>query len=409
LLATTVALAQGSPQTRFESPAQSSSRPKSAFSAEVSFGIKAFGQDLMSQLVNGMPSENVIISPLTVHMLLSMLYLGSPRTSNTSSQIKKGLSLGARDKDLSSYSHLAETYDRVSDNRTSGSTLRIANAMFVKQGVTINPSYQELAKNYYSASVNEFRSPSDGVSQLNKFVNNKTNGLIDKIAGPNDVHPNTLLILASACYFKSDWQKAFDKGKTEPMNFTLADGQKIKVEKGMRNEGTETFKTAGANGYRVLELPYKNPNYNMYIGLPGQNTLEAINDLASKFDYSQFKRKLRARKVFVQMPAFETGSTLKLNEPLIAMGMVNMFGPRADFSNMSNVPTEVEKVAHKTVVKVNEEGSEAAAVAVSFNSFRSSGPIIQSEEFIVDRPFAFMIHDREHGIPIFVGRMVNPK
>merc|ERR1712212_307936 len=99
----------------------------------------------------------------------------------------------------------------------------------------------------------------------------------------------------------------------------------------------------------------------MYIGLPGQNTLEAINDLASKFDYSQFKRKLRARKVFVQMPAFETGSTLKLNEPLIAMGMVNMFGPRADFSNMSNVPTEVEKVAHKTVVKANEEGSEAAA------------------------------------------------
>merc|ERR1711951_32295 len=142
------------------------------------------------------------------------------------------------------------------------------------------------------------------------------------------------------------------------------------------------------------ELPYKNPNYNMYIGLPKETGLEA---------------KLRKMKVDVQMPAFEAESTFKLNEPLKAMGMRDMFGSLADFSKVSSVPTEVEKVAHKTVVKVNEEGSEAAAVAVSFNAFRSSGPILRPVEFIVNRPFVFMIHDREHKVPVFVGRMVNPK
>merc|ERR1712168_878543 len=99
------------------------------------------------------------------------------------------------------------------------------------------------------------------------------------------------------------------------------------------------------------------------------------------------------------MPAFEAESTMTLNKALKAMGMKNMFGSSADFSNSA---TEVEKVARKTVVKVNEEGSEAAAVAVAFTSFRSSGPSFELEEFIVDRPFVFMIHDKEHGIPVFV-------
>jgi len=401
LLASMVALTQEA--------SSKSSKQKSAFSAELGSSITDFGQELMNQVVKGQASENVIISPLTVHMLLSMLYLGSPSTSQTSSQLKKGLSLGGKDKDLKSYSHLADTYDRVSDNKTSQSTLRIANAMFVKKGVTVKPDYKSLAKNYYSASVNEFSSPSDGVSQLNSFVKNKTNGLIDKIAGPNDVHANTQMILASACYFKSDWEKAFDKESTKPMDFTLADGKNVSVEKVMMHSGREILRTAKVDGYRVLELPYKNPNYNMYVGLPGKNTLEAINALASKFDYSQFESKLKNKKVSVKMPAFEAESTMTLNKALKAMGMKDMFGSSADFSNLSNSATEVEKVAHKTVVKVNEEGSEAAAVAVAFNSFRSSGPSFESEEFIVDRPFVFMIHDKEHGIPVFVGRMVNPK
>jgi len=367
----------------------------------------------MSQLVKE-EAGNVIISPLTVHMLLSMLYLGSG--GNTSSQMKKGLKLnGSSDEKLQSYAHLADTYDRVSDNKTSGSTLRIANAMFVKKGVPIKPDYQSLVKSYYSASVKEFSSPSDGVSQLNRFVDQKTNGLIPKVAEKGDVHPNTLMILASACYFKSDWKVAFKKQLTQPMDFTLADGKTINLDKGMRSGGsgislrTAEVDAGSSGGYRVLELPYKNPNYNMYIGLPKETGLEAINDLASNFDYSHFEAKLRKMKVDVQMPAFEAESTFKLNEPLKAMGMRDMFGSLADFSKVSSVPTEVEKVAHKTVVKVNEEGSEAAAVAVSFNAFRSSGPILRPVEFIVNRPFVFMIHDREHKVPVFVGRMVNPK
>ena len=88
--------------------------------------------------------------------------------------------------------------------------------------------------------------------------------------------------------------------------------------------------------------------------------------------------------------------------------MTDMFGPKADLSRMfDRSNSQVSKVAHKTVVKVNEEGSEAAAVAVAIVSFRSSSTPLQIN-FIVDRPFVFMIHDKVNNAPIFVGRVMDP-
>ena len=130
------------------------------------------------------------------------------------------------------------------------------------------------------------------------------------------------------------------------MDFTLADGKNINLDKGMRSGGsgvslrTAEVDAGSSGGYRVLELPYKNPNYNMYIGLPKETGLEAINDLAANFDYSHFEAKLRKMKVDVQMPAFEAESTFKLNEPLKAMGMRDMFGSLADFSKVLRITFE---------------------------------------------------------------------
>ncbi len=57
---------------------------------------------------------------------------------------------------------------------------------------------------------------------------------------------------------------------------------------------------------------------------------------------------------------------------------------------------------HKAFVEVNEEGTEAAAA--TFVQMSNCLPI----NFVVDRPFAFVIYNTRLQCPLFVGKVVDP-
>jgi serpin B len=66
----------------------------------------------------------------------------------------------------------------------------------------------------------------------------------------------------------------------------------------------------------------------------------------------------------------------------------------------------IGKVLHKAFVEVNEEGTEAAAAtAVCLARSRAAAPI---PDFVVDRPFAFVIFNVRLQCPLFVGKVVDP-
>ncbi len=68
--------------------------------------------------------------------------------------------------------------------------------------------------------------------------------------------------------------------------------------------------------------------------------------------------------VDVTMPKFETAFTVEDMEGILRqMGVNTIFDEKAaNFSMISDENIHVSKIAHKAIVKVNEEGSEAAAV-----------------------------------------------
>ncbi|MGD8922738.1 MAG: serpin family protein, partial [Candidatus Zixiibacteriota bacterium] len=77
---------------------------------------------------------------------------------------------------------------------------------------------------------------------------------------------------------------------------------------------------------------------------------------------------------------------------------------KADFSGMSdNLGLVISEVKHKTFVEVNEEGTEAAAVTSIGVRLTSVGP----EPFVmnVNRPFVYMIRDRDTNTILFIGRV----
>ena len=62
---------------------------------------------------------------------------------------------------------------------------------------------------------------------------------------------------------------------------------------------------------------------------------------------------------------------------------------------------------HKAVIEVNEKGSEAAAATV-VEMVESAMPEEEMIEFIVDRPFFFVIADDRSGAVLFMGKVVSP-
>ena len=67
----------------------------------------------------------------------------------------------------------------------------------------------------------------------------------------------------------------------------------------------------------------------------------------------------------------------------------------------------MSQISHKAVIEVNEKGSEAAAVTVVQVDTRVANLGVERVTF--DRPFLFVIHDVQNNIPLFVGRMVDPR
>jgi serpin B len=146
----------------------------------------------------------------------------------------------------------------------------------------------------------------------------------------------------------------------------------------------------------------------MYIVLPDEG--EDIDGTISGIDGNSWKALaggLGDNKVMLKMPKYKMEYGVKLlNDVLTDLGMGIAFGPEADFSNI-NPDIFISKVMHKAVIEVNEKGSEAAAATV-VEMVESAMPEEEMVEFIVDRPFFFVIADDRSGAILFMGKIVSP-
>ena len=115
----------------------------------------------------------------------------------------------------------------------------------------------------------------------------------------------------------------------------------------------------------------------------------------------------------LRLPKYEVSFDRELNDSLQAMGLVRAFDDeRADFSGLEKTEQGsslyLSLVKQKAVFRVDEKGTEAAAVtmAVMDRCAAIIGP--QPRELYFDRPFVYMILDMETQVPLFVGIMDDP-
>lgn len=347
--------------------------------------------------INESTSGDFVISPLSMQFLLGMILDGAK--GETANEICEVLGYGAGDVD--GVNEFCQSLLKQLPELDKKTKLALANAIVANKSFPLLDSYKSIVTEYYDAEVSnmDFSKNKETTKMINKWCSDNTNGLIPEII--KNVDPNVLAYLMNATYFKSQWAEKFPKGSTVKVPFTSVDGSQVSVEM-MRNE--KHFYYQDNDVLRGVNLPYGNGAYSMMVILPAEGkTLEDVTEYLNAESWADFKRSMVRCHVDLWLPKFETKFEIELNDILSAMGMPSAFDPRkADFTAMSKAALCLSFVKQNAVIKVDEEGTEAAAV--SFAGMYTAAAPGQHIVFHADKPFLYLITESSTGVVLFAGK-----
>jgi serpin B len=174
---------------------------------------------LFSEILKKQHSENIFISPASLAIALNIVYNGAG--GETQEAIAKTLEL--QGTNLQEINQANADLKASLNNPDPKVQLSIANSLWTKESIPFKPEFLQIIQNFYQAEVKNlnFSNPT-APSMINNWVNQSTNGKIDKIV--DRIEPNTAFILLNAIYFKGNWTEQFPKEATQLRPFTLLDG-----------------------------------------------------------------------------------------------------------------------------------------------------------------------------------------
>ncbi|MGM0591480.1 MAG: serpin family protein [Halobacteriota archaeon] len=242
---------------------------------------------------------------------------------------------------------------------------------------------------------------------INDWVATETNEKIPDLLPKSLITDATRFVLTNAIYFYANWAEQFDEANTEDREFTALDGAGQSVPM-MRQ--SEEFPYAAVDGHQLVELPYVGKKTSMVVLLPPDGAFERVEGDLNASRLGELLDHLDVRDGSITLPKFTFRSSLSLKNALSQLGMSNAFEPTADFGAMvdraqTSEPLWLFDVVHEGYVAVDEKGTEAVAATGAVGGASSAGP--PPFEMVVDRPFLFLIRDRETGTVLFLGRVVD--
>ncbi len=379
--------------------------PRALTAAEqiVITGSNTFGFDLLREvdLGRGGDQPNTILSPLSASMALGMALAGADGETFAEMRDALGFQGMIREEINASYEGLLELLLTLDPAVEIG----VANSAWSRQGFSFTASYFDAISQAFDAVVQELDFNDPGAKDIiNQWVKDKTNGRIEEII--DAIGPLDILFLINAVYFKGDWTTQFKKGETSPAPFHLESGSTVNVP--MMSGKIENVGFAWLDGGRVVaELPYGGQAFGMVLVLPSPE--ESVADVLEDMDaatWASWMDALRLQEIPVKMPKFELEWDGLLNDALKALGMQKAFVPfQADFSLMTPAAdAHISAVRQKTYMKVDEEGTEAAAATSVTVGVTSAPPGIT-----LDRPYVLAIRERLSGTILFAGTVRDPR
>lgn len=341
--------------------------------------------------------DDWFVSPLSLQIALGMLLNGAQ--GETADEICRMLGYGdGETAEVNVWCKLMLEQLPGLDKKTS---LTLANAIFYNKDISLKGPFKERVNNAYGATLEalDFSKVKASAGTINDWCKKQTEGMIPEVL--DGVDPRALAYLINALYFKSEWARKFPKSDTANETFTREDGSSTKVK--MMKLAGKNFDYRENDLYQSVQLPYGNGAFAMSVLLPKKD--HTVAEIAAALGKDGFSAGGISAEVDLWLPRFETKYHITLNEVLQAMGMTRSFIPgAADFFAMCDRASYVDFVQQDAAVKVDEEGTEAAAVTVIAMEFTSSGTTPRKVVFHADRPFLYLITETSTGAILFAGK-----
>ncbi len=258
---------------------------------------------------------------------------------------------------------------------------------------------------------------------INTWCDDKTHGLVPRIAEARDFTPNTRLVALNAVYLKERWLRPFDEVATRQKGrFVAADGRELTVPL-MRH--TANFRYAEGKDWQAVALFYRRDGRSgepgCFIGILPRGDARAFARELTPERYEAIRRALAATKpqrTSVTLPKMDVDSgVFSLRDALCQQGLASLFSRhQADFSGFLEAGSQAEQeglyladVKQRCRVIVSEKETQAAAVTMGIMQCRSAAPIRKMQEIHFTRPFIWAIGDlTSEAPPYFLGLCEKP-
>lgn len=366
-------------------------------------------------------SGNIFFSPFSIITAMAMAQEGANGPTATQMQTVLGLSSDAAVRQQG----FQQLIGKINAPGKSY-TLDTADNLWVQQGFNLLSPYINVCQNDYYAGVTNvdfIGNPGGAANTINAAVSQETEGLIPSLLSPSSLSPNTRLVLTNAIYFKADWQNQFDTSLTyaQPFYATSSSTESVSMMHQTISAVVGNYNGAAS----VLAVPYKSGEASMYLFLPPQGGMAALEGSLSGSNLNAWlaanASSLAAggsgsAQVALALPKFTFSTSYDLTSTFQSLGMPLAFtqpganGTGADFSGIDGAKDLfISDVIHKAYIHLTETGTTAAgATAVIILSGNSYSFAPTPIPFTVDHPFIFMIVENTTNTVLFMGRVDDP-
>ncbi len=357
---------------------------------------------------------NLVYSPASIRLALAMTYAGA--RGETAAQMADVLrfdladqalhaAFNALDQELASRN---QEFPATGDGVERKVQLSIANSLWGQDGFAFVPEFLDtLAENYGAGMrVVDFVEATEAARQaINDWVAGETNDRITDLIPEGVLSEMTRLVLTNAVYLDATWSWLFNKDDTFEAPFFLLDGSEISVDTMHQDR---SFLYAAGEGWQAVELPYVGGELAMLFLVPDSGRFAEVEGLVGAGLLDEVVAGLESTQVDLGLPKYEFRFKASVADLLKAMGMPAAFDPgAADFSGMTTEDRLfISDVIHEAFIKVDEEGTEAAAATAVIMDLTSAPS--EMVDLQIDRPFLFSLYDHETGEILFMGRVLNP-
>ncbi|XP_023328503.1 serpin B4 isoform X2 [Eurytemora carolleeae] len=370
---------------------------------------------IRSRLYEG-STGNSLFSPISILTALNILLLG------TTGEIQQEMisTLG-----YPRYTGLVHSqFQQIikSMNEDIGVTISTSNALFSQVNFPLEQRYKDELKFYYGDLVEiiplDFtRRPISTMRIMNRYIRSKTKNLIANMF-TEPVPQDSKLVISNALYFNGTWEYEFELSADYTGREILFNSFKTSIDITIMEGNMDfPFLADPEVGFQIASLPYEHDIRNeeiseahMFFVLPTREGEEEYKNLEQKMtnmDWEDVFNRMDQVYGEIQIPRMKMEFQANLAPTLSNLGLKKLFSGRGSLDFSPLTPRwdqfKLDTLQHKTILKITEKGTEAAASTSAFQ-FR----MIPSISFKLDRPFFLFIYDALNKVVIFWARVVEP-